>query len=87
MKIHKLTEEEINELPFPDIARGLGGILVPDDYTLSNEQVKVIKKLWHDQTEGVDPTSFKTPIVINIKSWYPAFIVGLMTKYAIWKAK
>jgi hypothetical protein len=45
--IRRLTEKEIRGLPFPETARAIGGILVLEDRTITEEELAEIKKLFN----------------------------------------
>ncbi len=49
VKLIKLSEERINELPFPDTARKLGGILVLEEHALENHlNVEEFRRQWNE---------------------------------------
>jgi len=66
MKIKKLTEEEIKELPYPDAARMIGGVFELSDNSPSEEQIKNFKKHWTESIRNSKMT-FRTPIVEETK--------------------
>jgi len=61
LKLIKLTEEEIEKLPFPETARAIGGILDIVDTPLSEELLKKVRQQWRESLYNAD--CFRTPIV------------------------
>ena len=74
-----------------------GEIMKRDELENSIECQKMIKDFNESDSSGCGEYHFwvdldindapvdKEGIVINIKSWYPAFIVGWVTRYKIWR--
>lgn len=60
VKLIKMTEEEISKLPYPEIARALGGILV-GTCTLEDKLLKSLREVFLKQSESTE--AYKTPII------------------------
>lgn len=62
-KIIPLTEAQIAKLPFPDVARAIGGLFVLEDQPLANHlNVEEFRRLWNEQVSN-HTTEFTVPIV------------------------
>lgn len=61
LRLIKLTEEEIAELPYPETARKIGGILDIVDTPLSDELLKKIRKQFRESLSNAD--EYRTPII------------------------
>ena len=60
-KLVKLTKKEIKALPFPETARLLGGILMPDPEPLDPEYVAKIRQQFKNAIREVHP--YRTPVI------------------------
>ena len=61
-KLVKLTRKEIAKLPFPETARALGGILVPDVEPLDPKVVAKIRKQFKKAIREAYP-KYRTPVI------------------------
>ena len=60
VKLIKMTEEEISKLPYPEMARVLGGILV-GTCPLDDKLLKSLREDWLKHSESAQ--TYKTPII------------------------
>ena len=59
LKIRKLTEEEIQKLPYPETAKKIGGILeIHND--LNEQEVEKLKESWYNNFKG---PAIKCPVL------------------------
>jgi hypothetical protein len=61
-KFVKLTDEEINKLPFPETARKIGGLLIHyfHDLAICEKQLEEIRRAWNESIKDAD--AFIVPI-------------------------
>lgn len=65
--VKPLSEDEIKLLPFPDLARAIGGVLMIEDDSLAHHlNLEAFRKLWNDQVRD-SSVPFKTPIIGDLK--------------------
>lgn len=62
LRIIELPESQIKELPFPETARKIGGIMVLDEDSLENHfNMRKFIRLWNEQIAG--EAKFRTPVI------------------------
>lgn len=67
--LKRLTEQEIQRLPFSKTARLMGGILVFKDTSITEEDIEKLRRCWRECLKGLKmPKRFKRPKIDSTSS-------------------